>query len=384
MHPCQSRGSPNKDLGRQYAVEEVSTEDGISALEADWNRLSETAEHPNVFMTYGWFLAWSKQLAREDSRGRSQPHLLVLKEGASVVGVAPLARRVVSRFGFNVRKLEFVTNHSDYNDLVLGDDPVGQIKAIADFLARTTKQWDIVDLRDLRDTGDSIARIERELVIAGLSYRLFPEKQRCPYLKINGPWSTMRRKHLRFARRAFVGFTQKASEGFRTRIVENPQQEPGLLEKMIALEAQKRSGGELSQPFLGRYPQVFQSLFDVLGRQGWIAVVLVEWNDRLVASRFLYRCDKKLWDYLTAYDNAFSKLSPGTVAVCAAIDYAFAHGFDEFDFMRGEESYKQRWSSSFHQNYRLLIWNQRRMSRLCKFVYCDAKTAIYHSLTGNI
>jgi CelD/BcsL family acetyltransferase involved in cellulose biosynthesis len=103
----------------------------------------------------------------------------------------------------------------------------------------------------------------------------------------------------------------------------------------------------------------------------------MEMGERPIAWRLGFRCGKKLWGFLTAYDHSFSRLSPGTMLVPAMIDYGFAHGYNEYDFMRGEESYKMRWTTSYHQNYRLLIWSRRWTSRVRAFIYLDLKTAVY-------
>ena len=278
--------------------------------------------------------------------------------------MTPLVRRVSSRGLLRVRKLEFSTIHADYNDAVLGGDFAAQIMAVVDCLAQTADQWDIVDLRDLGDSEDRIACIRNSLAHAGLSYRFLPERERCPYMSVQCSWAEMIKKHSRSTRRVFRNFTEMTREGLRVRIVEDPQKEPGLLKQLIALEAQKRVRGERSAPFLGIYSELFQSLFDTLGPRGWITVVLLEWKGRLVAWQLLYRCGKKLWGYSTAYDHGFSDLSPGTVLIPAVVDYCYAHGFEEFDLLRGEEPYKMRWATGFHQSYRLLIWNRRWMSRL--------------------
>lgn len=357
-------------MGSSYSIDTIISQGELSLVEDEWNQLSEFAAAPNVFTTFGWYQAWSERLIRDARPGRLRPHVLILKRNRGVAGICPLVCRRRSRLGLPIRKLEFVGNHADYNDLVLGDDVEGQTEAVVEYLSQTPKEWDLIDLRDVRDTGYSIARIESALLRVKLPYCLLPEQEQCPYMSIDGPWSeAAKRKHLRFARRAFGGFAEKANMGFKVRIVESPQQEPGLLERLIALEAQKHVGGKLSPPFLGRFPEVFQSLFDSLGPLDWITVVLVERGDQLVASRFLYRCGGKLWDYVTAYNHSYSSLSPGTVLICAAIDYGFTHGFDEFDFLRGEESYKLRWTSEFRRNYRLLIWNRRWMSRLLSSAY---------------
>ena len=356
------------DPAIQYSVEAALTQSAIDALQPDWARLSQAAEHPNVFMTYGWYRAWSRRLIHDGF----QPYALVLKQGETVVGIAPFIRRVATKF-LRVRKLEFVTYNSDYNDLVLGTDPIGQTKAVIDFLARTSDQWDLIDLRDLRDTGGTIAHIEKSLAQAGLSHRLLPEVERCPYMPIDKPWSEMMMQHSRSTRRAYRRFTDMKAEGLTARIVENPQDEPGLLQQLIAVEAQKHVAGELSQPFLGDFPEVFQSLFNTLGPLGWIVVTLLELKGRVVAWQILYRCGKALWGYSTAYDHTYSNISPGTALVAEVVDYGLAHGIEEFDFLRGSETYKWRWVIGFHHSHRLIIWNHRLMSRLYAFAFLRSR-----------
>jgi CelD/BcsL family acetyltransferase involved in cellulose biosynthesis len=279
--------------------------------------------------------------------------------------------------------MEFVGTQADYNDFVLGNDPAGQSEAIVDFLAQTQDQWDLIDLRDLHETGSTIALIEKALSHAGLIYRILPE-ERCPYLPIDAPSSVIVSRLSRSARHTLQNQQRRLermrAEGLRVRTIENPQEEPGLLEKLIALESQKHVHGELSQPFIAAYPEVFQSLFDTLGPRGWIYVALMELGDRAVAWQLGFRCGKRLWDYNKAYDHTFSRLSPGTMLIPAILDYGFSHGYQEFDFLRGEESYKMRWSTGFHQTYRLLVWGRRWTSRARALIYLDLKTAVYRLL----
>ncbi len=92
-----SHGSLNHDAGTQYTVEKVSTEDGLSAIEDEWNRLSETSDHQNAFMTYGWYRAWIRGLSGQDGFERLQPHILVILQDGVIVGIAPMVRRISSR-----------------------------------------------------------------------------------------------------------------------------------------------------------------------------------------------------------------------------------------------------------------------------------------------
>ena len=381
MRANQVHDSVESGAAPQYTIEVISTDDELSPLEADWNRLSETSSHPNAFMTYGWFRAWLRRFTADQGREQLQPYVLAIRHEDSVVGIVPLVRRVVSRFGFRVRKLEFVGAHADYNDLLLSDDPSAQMSTIVAHLVETQDEWDLIDLRKLRDEGEEITRIERALARTNLCYSILPESEGCPYLPIEANSSAWVARLSGDARRTLRQRMKKAvAEDLRTRIIENPHQEPGLLKVLIDLERKKHIH-KSTQTFVGSYPEVFQSLFATLGPRGWLYVALLEQRDQPVAFQIGFRCGKILWDYSKAYDPLFSRFAPGTLLLQALLDYGLSQGFEEYDFLHGEESYKMIWSTGCHRRYRLLIWNRRRVSRVCKFIYYDVKTTIRRLLS---
>jgi CelD/BcsL family acetyltransferase involved in cellulose biosynthesis len=170
------------------------------------------------------------------------------------------------------------------------------------------------------------------------------------------------------------------ANGLRLRIIENPLDEPRLLEHLVALDSQKRVRGTPSQPFIARYQEVFAGLFQTLGSRGWIYVAYLDRGEQPVAYELGFRCGRKLWGFLTAYDGAFAQLSPGAMLIPALVAYASSGGYDEYDFLRGREPYKMRWATDAHQTYRLQIWSRRWRSRVRAFVYFDARKAVYRLL----
>jgi CelD/BcsL family acetyltransferase involved in cellulose biosynthesis len=369
--------------GADYTIEVISNHAALSNLEIDWNRLSEGAGNPNVFTTFGWFRAWIKRLACDRPASHFFPHVFVLRQGDHVAGLCPLTYRRTSRFGFGVRKLEFASIFSDYNDLVLGSDQAGQTNAVVDYLAHNSEDWDVLDLRDLRGAGEDIALLESSLAHAGLPFLITPEQDGCPFTPIDGDAASLmkrlsgrRRKHLRRQ-------VELASiEGLNTRIIENPQDEPFLLKTLAELE-QKKHLHRSWAAFIGAYPEVFQSLFDTLGPRDWLYVALLELRGQPIAFQLGFRSGSKLWDYTTAYDRSYSRFAPGTLLLPALLDYGFERGFDEYDFLRGEEPYKLVWSTGRHRRFRVLVWNKRRSSQIRKFVYYDVKNVIKSLLSAS-
>lgn len=353
----------------RYSVEAIVTEAGVDGLKDAWNRLNASSDNPNVFTTYGWYRAWLRRLIVDEGQEQLQPYVLAIKRDGAIVGIAPLVQRVVSRFGLRVRKLEFLTHHADYNDLILGEDHAGQAAAVAGFLSGTSAHWDFVDLRDMREGFSDAQLIQDSLAHAGLRYQVIHEEEACPYLPIGRDLADATKELSAHERSTLRRRRELAAEaGLRTRIVENPEQEPGLLDKLMAVDHQKQIH-RLSPSFVGTYPEVFQALIDDLGPRGWLYVGLLETGDKAIAFQFGFRCGNKLWDYAKAYDRSFARFAPGTLLLTSMLEYGIQRGLEEYDFLRGEDTYKTVWSTGKHRRVRFLIWNRNWMSRLGAFAY---------------
>jgi CelD/BcsL family acetyltransferase involved in cellulose biosynthesis len=366
----------------RYSVEAVTKESEIATLAPDWDRLCREVDDPNAFMTPGWFRAWTKH-HKDQQRNVYSPRVVVFREEGILVGIAPLVMRIVSRW-LGLRKLEFSTIHADYNNFIVGKDQAGLTRAFVQFLSRTSRDWDLLDLRDLRGSEEEIRRIEKALTDAGLSFHRTSEKSGCPYLPIDGDAAHVMKRLSGHERRVLRKRMERAaSEGLTIRIIEHPERESGLIDKLATLDHHRTLSREYP-PFLGSYPEVFRALFDDLGPRGWIYISLVEQGERAIAYQVGFFCGKKLWDYTKAYDRDYFRFAPGTAMLPSLLDLGHERGFIEYDFLRGEEPYKMVWSTGCHQRFRLLIWNRRRTSRFRKFVYHDVKTTIYRLLHKHI
>ena len=125
----------------------------------------------------------------------------------------------------------------------------------------------------------------------------------------------------------------------------------------------------MTPSFIAAYPEVFRALMDDLGTKGLLYVGLLESGDRPVAFQFGFRCGNKLWDYAKAYDRSFARFAPGTLLLTAVLEFGVNQGYSEYDFLRGEDTYKTVWSTGNHRRVRYLIWNRSLMSRLGAFAY---------------
>ena len=120
-------------------------------------------------------------------------NVLVLRSDGSICDIVPLTRAEISIYGIRLRRPQFVgRNHEwDYNDLLVGENLEEKVDAVVKHLAQTPRDWELVDLIDVRDTNTSAECIQSMASKAGLSCALLPAKERCPYIRIDSGWDEM-------------------------------------------------------------------------------------------------------------------------------------------------------------------------------------------------
>jgi len=338
----------------------------VLQLQTIWDELCEKSEHKNAFMTFGWYRSWIEN-------AQVTPYLLISSRDGVMTGICPLVLRHIHRFGLSLRKLEFLGPHTDYNDLIAGDDVSCQVAAILAHLRTSSNEWDLLDLREIRDLGDQIDHFEVALQNSGLRYRLAAESAACPFLQITGN-SKHLMKVLSADRQRFLHKMIRHAEdqAYSIQIIESPEECQRLLDDLIELDHKKATQKGIPL-FIGANPKAFRMIFDELGPAGWLYAATMRIHGTLVAFELGFRCARKLWVYTKAYDREYSRYSPGTVLLCAVLDYGYAKGFKEYDFLRGEEPYKLQWSNLLHRQSRVVIWNRKLKSRICALFYRNSR-----------
>lgn len=113
--------------------------------------------------------------------------------------------------------------------------------------------------------------------------------------------------------------------------------------------------------------EFYQQLVNRLAPAGDLLFTLVRIGSDVVAQHFGLRSGKSLLWYKPTFDTRYQEHSPGEVLLSHLVRHAATQGFDNFDFTRGGESFKFRFSSdvTYVRNY---DWHraagQKAVSRL--------------------
>jgi CelD/BcsL family acetyltransferase involved in cellulose biosynthesis len=98
----------------------------------------------------------------------------------------------------------------------------------------------------------------------------------------------------------------------------------------------------------------------------YLKIPVMTINNKPVAFCLGFIDHNKFYYYIPSFDTEFVNISPGNLLIEFIVENFTSLAINELDFMKGDESYKLKWSSTFRTNYRLLVANNSIKS---KFIY---------------
>ena len=325
---------------------EVTIDEDFRALRAEWSDLLEADPRATVFQTWEFQYHASKMVAES-----IRPLVLLFRNAVGqLVGCVPLGESTWKVGPLRARVLGFNGGmYVDYNTILARPQHAAEVVgALAGWLQEARGRCDVVRLRNLRE--DSWLLEHRETLLSGLRppVQLEPSEV-APYLELRPEWRSYRdalpakrgrrfsyevRKILRCEPRANIGAVTAAAE------IEE------AMGRFFALH-QKRLH-EKKQ--LGRFGRKtvrdgFRGLVRALHNQGRATLWQIRLDDRVVSSLCTFEFRGVCSYYQGGYDPAIRRLSPGTVSIATRIDRALADGCHEYDFLVGDDRYKNDWAT---------------------------------------
>jgi CelD/BcsL family acetyltransferase involved in cellulose biosynthesis len=295
--------------------------DGLDAARAGWEELASAAANP--FSTWTWADAWWRQWGRP----RGLALYAVHREDRSLAAILPLCRAGRGP----LRALRWVGHGPG--------DQLGPVCAPADrplaarALAAALQRERGVLLAERLPAEDGWPRL-----LHGVLLRREPN----PVLPLVRDWDAylgsrsanfrqaVRRRERRLAR----------AHTLRYRLADDPARLGDDLDVLFALHRQ-RFGTRSS--VLGARTQAFhRELATRALAGGWLRLWLLELDGRPAAAWYGFRLGEREWYYLAGWDIARARDAVGFVLLAHTVRAAIADGMREYRFLRGGESFKDR------------------------------------------
>lgn len=298
----------------------------LAALRAEWWALWHALPQPVPFLSPSWLLCWARHYAPDRTRA------IVVREHGVLVALLPF-------FSWRGDVLLAGTGPSDYGDALIAPGREELAPALLDALTAAAGAIGCarIDLQQLAPESPLLAaptpqgwRSEvRDGDLCTIARAHGDDGLGC----INGKT----RRNLRLAQRNL------AREG---EVVIEPLPKSEWRGAARTLEwlhgrrwRQRGESGKLADPLMCAF---MRSVIPDLGEAGLLRFYRLKCDNRPLAAAFVMRCGGSAHFYLTGFDPAWSRYSPGLLTIVAAMRGTFGEGVDEFHFLRGREDYKYR------------------------------------------
>ncbi len=334
----------------------VTNRAGLMRLEDEWRRLARSSPLATVFQTWEWNAVWWRHYGGK-LRRRLRIWCFRSAQDGSLVGLAPLC--VSLWYGTPLRRLSFLgTGTSDYLDALAApgwEDTVAQA-LYAQLGAR--RGWDVADFQQLREGGLLAERLPNP--DAKLAWHdAFLEA--CPFLKLSPDWDAQRQQFGKKTR-SNIGYYDRALQKVYqvdVGVVSPAGDLDGEMTRLFDLHQRRWNQRWMPGVFGSRQTRRFhrEAARALLG-QNALRLYSLKLDGETQASLYCFAFGDRTCYYQGGFEPTLSKWSLGTVLTARVLQDAIAEGRTTFDFLRGDEPYKAKWTQTSCVNRRRILVKQ--------------------------
>lgn len=336
-------------------------------IKEQWNSLLRASSNDEFFLTWEWVFVWWTVYGKN----RKLLILLIKDENENLVGIAPLYVQKEKLFGFlKFNKIQFLGTDSnvcpEYLNIVIkqGSEKF-VINEILDYFKKNEKSWDIISLSEIiksHTITNYILQISKIKKIPAFAKQI---KTPCVYIKLPSDWNTLLQtlsQNFKFnIRKGRKNISQIANSE-----IEFYLNEEFLSEKLNDLfflhNKRMRRKGKDGKFNLETYKTFHSKLIKMMSHYKLLSILKIDQLPVAILYGFMYR--QKIYMYQSGFDpdSLYTKYSIIQVLLSYLIEKSITLGCKEFDFLRGKELYKYRWTNLEKSKESIFIFNTSRLT----------------------
>lgn len=313
---------------------------------SQWTSLIENCPDSTVFQSPEWITAWWQTFGE----GQYDLHLHAAYANQKLVGLAPLYVTSRKKYGLTLTELRFIGDgHSDYNVFPAWGGNPSIINALLDAIHPAIQSNIAAMLFEVPQTSMMAAHL-RKMLYGGLTGVHLNSTTPCPRLKIRGneaEVSNILKKNSLRRHAKSLGLLGTLSVSHTTKSEEILDRLPAFFQQHI----ERWNGTASISLFKSQKNQEFYNcLVEKMDGSNQLIFSSVSISDRPVAMHLGFSSQGEFIWYKPCFDVSLHLHGPGEVLLKSLIEYAKDSGYAVFDFSRGDEKFKSRFSSSINQN----------------------------------
>lgn len=351
---------------RPYHVEVVADAAALARLKPEWDALLAQSAIDHPFLSHEWILSWWESFGA----GKSL-HLLLVRAGGRLAGIAPLMRCEKRMYGIRAACLEALYNpHTPRFDFIVAAREAQDVYRCIWNHLREQGGWDLLELSQLpadSATQAALARLAREDRCATGVWR----GEQSPYIRPGGNFETyfseLSYNHRSKVRRKLNRLRERGE--VRLEVVTAAGQAGRALDDGFRIEAagwKSQTGTAISST-----PEVaafYRALAPRAAAMGALRLIFLTLNGVRIAFAYGICHRNRLYVMKTGYDPEYSYYSPYNLLCYLVFEDGFAHGLEEYDFLGNNEPWKLAWTKAVRRHDWLYIFARTPSARLLHLI----------------
>jgi CelD/BcsL family acetyltransferase involved in cellulose biosynthesis len=320
-------------------IELITRLDRFVEIRPQWDALWQRC-HARVFQTHVWIETWFQACGRQ-----ATPRIAVAWHDDAILAAVPLA--IQRRFGF--RTLEWAAQApSDYCDALATPETASRLPLLWQTICDAGR-CTFVKLAQVRPDAVMRPLLDREPADGTLTESR-NDTVRC--LGIDRKWPDSEawfRSLGKKGRNNFWRGERILAElgGAVTFHCLDPAERAigGDLRHAMALKREWLRAKDPGSPLLGRDGDILEAMLGAAAGTGLLRLFVLSCGDRMAAASVNFVGTDTMDAFLTCYDAAFGRASPGTLLMVHYTRWAFDNGMRKVDFLRGDEPFKSHFAN---------------------------------------
>ena len=333
----------------------ITTTEEFEQLKDSWQHLFETAGIDSPFLSWEWMFTWWREY--QPKLAAAKLSIFCAYQGEELIAVLPLFKHKRKNLSY-IQFLGTEFESSDYLDLICTEDKKTDL--VEQFFSNPSvienlKSADILVFNNIKE-GSGFFNAQKWLADTLRSKAYKRRTSVCPYFPLppsvdkvfkslsKNMRSSLKRQRNKLAKNETIQITLLQDE---TEIEEG-------IRHLFRLHSKRFSQKNMSTKFIYEKRGAFhEKMAKVFLPKGWLQFYLIKDNAKPIGALYCYRLAGTMMYMQGGFDPGYANLALGNQIILRAISDAIDGGMQIFDFMRGNEAYKKKWTDKSISLYTL-------------------------------
>jgi CelD/BcsL family acetyltransferase involved in cellulose biosynthesis len=352
------------------SIQEVSDVETFRSLRETWNNLLRESGDNNIFLTWEWLFTWWQHYGRD-----KKLRILLIKESDRIIAIAPFMQWKYRKGIFNIDVIENLCSiECDYSGIILTERRQESVAILLDCLVKITRDCHvIVRMSHIPENSDFISVLREQYPAFSSSFLLIEQPvSSCPYIMLPANWedffstiSKKRRQHLRQATKTLQ----------KDHVVEFKKYDGGddlreQLQVLFELHQKRWQDKNIISKFIK--PEARDFYLDVskaFYQNNWLDFSFLNVDGKPVSAAWGFNYNNEFCYMTCTFDPDYSNYGVGNLHIMKLIEYSIQNGQRKFDFLKGNEAFKNQWTHFKTNNFQITMakngfWGRYRVKLL--------------------